>query len=101
MTRRVPHELTCSEMVRLVTEFLEDALSLEERTRFEQHLVFCKGCAEYLRQMRKTIEACSALREEERALPATGGARRAEHTEEGLSEKAREELLRVFRGICK
>jgi anti-sigma factor RsiW len=83
MTRRVPHELTCSEMVRLVTDFLEDALSLEERTRFEQHLVFCKGCAEYVRQMRKTIEASGALREE------------------GLSETARAELLRVFRGMCK
>jgi anti-sigma factor RsiW len=70
-------------MVRLVTDFLEDALSLEERTRFEQHLVFCKGCAEYVRQMRKTIEASSALREE------------------GLSGTAREQLLRVFRGICK
>ena len=83
MTRRLPHELTCSEMVRLVTEFLEDSLPVEERTRFEQHLVFCKGCAQYVRQMRKTIKVSSALREE------------------GLSEKAQEELLRMFRGMCK
>jgi len=75
--------LTCAEMVRLVTEFLEDAMTVEDRTRFEQHLVFCKGCAAYLRQMRKTVEASGALREE------------------GVSKEAEEELLRIFRGSCK
>ncbi|TMA17691.1 MAG: zf-HC2 domain-containing protein [Deltaproteobacteria bacterium] len=83
MTRRVPEELTCAEMVRLVTDFLEDALSLEDRTHFEQHLVFCKGCAAYVRQMRKTIEASSALKGE------------------GLSAEAQAELLRLFKGTCK
>jgi hypothetical protein len=82
MTRRVPHELTCAEVVRLVTEFLENAMTLEDRTRFEQHLVFCKGCTAYLRQMRKTIEI---------AGKAEG---------EGLSEEAQEQLLRAFRGSC-
>ena len=83
MTRRVPHELTCAEMVRLVTEFLEEAMTVEDRTRFEQHLVFCKGCAAYLRQMRKTVEASGKL------------------GEEGLSDEAQEALLRAFRGACK
>jgi anti-sigma factor RsiW len=83
MTRRVPDELTCTEMVRLVTEFLEDALPLEDRTRFEQHLVYCKGCAAYVRQMRKTVEASSGLQDT------------------GLSAEAEDELLRAFKGFCK
>jgi anti-sigma factor RsiW len=82
MTRRVPHELTCTEMVRVVTEFLEDAMTIEDRTRFEQHLVFCKGCAAYVRQMRKTVEAAGRL------------------APEGLSAEAQEQLLRAFREFC-
>jgi hypothetical protein len=83
MTRRMPREPTCAEMVRLVTEYLEDALPIEDRTRFEQHLVFCQGCAEYLRQMRTTIEASRTPRGEE------------------LSDETKERLLRAFRGLCK
>ena len=83
MTRRVPRELTCTEMVRLVTEYLEDALPLEDRTRFEQHLVYCKGCAAYVHQMRKTVAASSGLKDT------------------GLSAEAEDELLRVFKGFCK
>jgi anti-sigma factor RsiW len=54
MTRRLPQELTCAQMVELVTEYLDGALPLEDRTRFEQHLVFCRACARYLRQLRET-----------------------------------------------
>jgi anti-sigma factor RsiW len=54
MTRRLPRELTCSQMVELATEYLDGALPVEDRTRFEQHLVFCQACARYLRQLRET-----------------------------------------------
>ena len=44
MTARVPAELTCREIVELVTDYLEGRMPLPERTRFEQHLVYCNGC---------------------------------------------------------
>ena len=51
------HDLSCREVVELVTDYLEGALGDEERTRFEMHLVYCSGCARYLDQMRGTIAA--------------------------------------------
>jgi len=55
MTARIPDELACREMVQLVTDYLEGALPIEDRTLFEQHLVFCKGCVAYVRQMREML----------------------------------------------
>ena len=83
MTDRTPEELACVELVRLVTDFLEDKLSPQDRTRFQQHVAICKGCAAYLQQMQKTIEASSALKEE------------------GISAGAQAELLRLFKDFCK
>ena len=54
---RLDRELACQEVVELVTAYLEDALSPEDRERFEEHLVFCDGCQNYLEQMRDTIAA--------------------------------------------
>ena len=51
---RLDRELACQEVVELVTSYLEDALSAEDRERFEEHLVFCDGCDNYLEQMRQT-----------------------------------------------
>lgn len=53
--------LSCQELVELVTEYLEGALSAEERTRFEQHLDACEKCGVYLDQMRTTIELTGSL----------------------------------------
>ncbi|HZX64632.1 MAG TPA: zf-HC2 domain-containing protein [Myxococcales bacterium] len=83
MTRRVPGELSCAELVELVTDYLEGALSADEREQVEKHLAICKGCAEYVRQMRETIAASGALHREP------------------LSREAREKLLRAFRELCK
>jgi len=52
---RLDRELACQEVVELVTSYLDDALSAEDRERFEEHLVFCDGCQNYLAQMRETI----------------------------------------------
>jgi anti-sigma factor RsiW len=52
---RLDRELACQEVVELVTSYLDDALSAEDRERFEEHLVFCDGCQNYLAQMRATI----------------------------------------------
>ena len=52
---RLERELTCREIVELVTAYLEDALQPSDRERFEEHLVFCDGCGNYLEQMRQTV----------------------------------------------
>ena len=72
-------ELTCAELVEIVTDYLEDALPAAERVRFEQHLVMCGGCAIYLRQMEETVRLTGMLREED------------------LQPEAREALLDAFR----
>ena len=55
-------DLTCAELVELVTDYLEDALPAEERERFEEHLTICEGCLNYVDQMRTTIALTGRLR---------------------------------------
>ncbi len=64
MTTADAEQLSCRELVELVTDYLEGALALEERERFERHVHAenCSGCAEYLRQMRTTVELTGRLR---------------------------------------
>jgi len=80
MTARLPGEPTCRQIVELVTDYLEGRMTIEDRTRFEHHLVFCEGCRVYLEQMRQTIRASRAV------------------SEESFSPDSREELVRLFRG---
>jgi anti-sigma factor RsiW len=56
--------LSCSELVETITDYLEDAMSPEDRTRFESHLAICEGCRTYLEQMRDTIALTGRLNEE-------------------------------------
>ncbi|MGA2454879.1 MAG: zf-HC2 domain-containing protein [Solirubrobacteraceae bacterium] len=58
-------ELVCREMVELITDYLEGALSRSQRRRFEAHLAACENCTEYLEQMRATIRLTGHLREED------------------------------------
>jgi anti-sigma factor RsiW len=58
-------ELPCQELVELITDYLEGALSRSQRRRFEAHLAACENCTEYLRQMRATIRLTGSLREED------------------------------------
>jgi anti-sigma factor RsiW len=58
-----PADIPCNELVELVTEYLDGALSEADRVRFEQHLVICGGCAAHVDQMRVTREALGALRD--------------------------------------
>lgn len=73
-------ELTCQELVELVTAYLENALAPSERTRFEQHLDLCSGCDAYMEQIRETVRL-------------TG----KHATAETLSPAARDALLAQFR----
>lgn len=66
----IVNEMTCQELVELVTDYLEDALPASERVRFEDHLANCTGCRRYLEQMRQTIVVVGRLREDDVA-PAT------------------------------
>jgi anti-sigma factor RsiW len=63
----VEADLTCRELVELVTDYLEGVMPAAERARFEEHLVFCPGCVYYLDHMRKTIELAGELTEEQLA----------------------------------
>jgi anti-sigma factor RsiW len=71
--------MTCKELVELVTEYLEGALSPEERERFEAHLADCQGCTTYFDQMRQTITLVGSL------------------TEETIPTEASNQLLLIFR----
>lgn len=53
-------ELTCQELVELVTEYFEGALEPADRARFEAHVAGCPGCDAYLEQMRITLEVVGA-----------------------------------------
>jgi anti-sigma factor RsiW len=72
-------ELSCRELVRLITDYLEGTLSVRDRRRFDRHLRGCDGCTTYVEQMRQTIRLAGTL------------------TEQDISPAAREELLAVFR----
>lgn len=75
----VSQGLTCQELVELVTDYYEGALSPAERERFEQHAHACSGCHAYLEQMELTIHLTGKL------------------TEADLPPDASDELLRAFR----
>jgi anti-sigma factor RsiW len=75
-----PEEMSCRELVDVVTEYLEGTLPGEDRVRFEAHLETCPWCVNYLDQMRQTIQALGRL------------------PEESLSPRARRDLLAAFRG---
>ena len=64
-------DLSCQELVELVTEYFEHALPAAERVRFETHLAECDGCDAHLEQVRLTIRATGATAALERAPEVT------------------------------
>ena len=56
-------DLTCQEVVELVTDYLEGALSPEETALFEEHLALCDGCRWYVDQIRVTIATVGKIDE--------------------------------------
>ena len=73
-------EITCAELVQIITDHLEGTMQEAGRRRFEAHLLECPDCVNYLEQMRQTIAALGKLREE------------------SVAPDAREALLETFRG---
>ena len=72
-------DLTCQELVELVTDYLDGALDEGTTNVFDQHVALCSGCETYLTQMKETA---SLLGE----IPA-----------ETLSEEMQATLLAAFR----
>jgi anti-sigma factor RsiW len=79
-TANTYEELSCQELVELVTDYLEGALPSELHDRFERHIAHCSGCQAYLKQMRATIRVTGTL------------------TVESLTLDAESTLLDAFRG---
>jgi anti-sigma factor RsiW len=57
-------DLACIQVVELVTDYLEGALSASESRRLERHLETCPGCTEYLEQLRTIAGSLRGLTEE-------------------------------------
>ena len=73
--------IRCDEVVELITDYLEGSLDLATHAEFEAHLALCGACAEYLRQMRITLEVVGSV------------------SMDRLSERARNELIEAFRNV--
>jgi anti-sigma factor RsiW len=58
-------EMTCKELVELVTGYFEGSLRGRQRRRFEAHLAACDGCTRYVAQMQTTIRATGRLTEDQ------------------------------------
>ena len=63
-------QMTCAELVMLVTDYLEGALSWRERRRFRRHLKACPPCTGYLAQIKQVIDTIGELPEEKIPQPA-------------------------------
>ena len=48
-------DLSCQELVELVTDYFDGALPPAQRARFDAHVAECDACATYLEQMRTTL----------------------------------------------
>jgi anti-sigma factor RsiW len=75
-----PEEMSCRELVDVITDYLEGTMAPADRARFEAHLTECPYCANYLDQMRETVGALGGL------------------TEDSISPRTLDELLDAFRG---
>jgi anti-sigma factor RsiW len=61
--------LTCSEVVDLLTDYLEGTLSQPARARVDEHLATCPDCTAYVAQLRATIGLLGRLREDDVPQP--------------------------------
>lgn len=52
---------TCIELVEVVTEWMEGALSVAQREEVEEHLAICPDCIVYVDQLRTTTALAARL----------------------------------------
>jgi anti-sigma factor RsiW len=60
----VPGGISCREVVELVTDYLDGALSPQDVERMEAHLAACPPCVTYVEQIRTTRRLASAAEAE-------------------------------------
>jgi anti-sigma factor RsiW len=72
-------EMPCQELVEVITDYLDGALTATDRARFEAHLEECDACQDYVEQFRQTIALTGRVEPEE------------------LSPQTREQLITAFR----
>ena len=85
MTPPSDSAVACRELVELVTDYLDGALPLAERSRLEAHLSGCPACVVHVDQLRQLLQLARRLG---RGLD-----------ESALSPETRAELLAAFRGF--
>jgi anti-sigma factor RsiW len=71
--------MTCADINRLVTDYLDGTMPVVQRMRFAVHLALCSHCRRFVRQQRAAIAATGQL---------------ALHD---VPPEVRDELLHVFR----
>ena len=62
---RTVEPISCQEVVELVTDYLDGAMSPADVARFDHHLSLCEGCVFYVDQIRMTIAAVRRIGEED------------------------------------
>ena len=77
---KLENDITCAEVVELVTDYLEGGLTRVDRDRFEEHLAFCGSCLTYLDQMRETVSGLGEVEQDD------------------LSPQLQADLIAAFRG---
>jgi anti-sigma factor RsiW len=75
------HDIPCSQIVEMVTDYLEGALDPERARLFEEHLAECPSCDRYVEQIRITVAQVGTVKEPD------------------LSPAAWEELRAAFHGL--
>jgi MFS family permease len=65
-------QLACKQLVELVADYLDDALSPEVKAKFEEHIASCDGCTTYLRQTQQIIAELRDLSTERDSVRAPG-----------------------------
>jgi anti-sigma factor RsiW len=58
-------DLTCKELVEVITDYFDGAMRDADRARFERHLAECSGCTAVVSQFRTTIEVTGRLTEDQ------------------------------------
>jgi anti-sigma factor (TIGR02949 family) len=72
--------MPCQELVEVVTDYLDGALTEGDRDRFETHLAECEDCRTYLDQIRRTVALVGRV------------------DADALPDEIRDGLLAAFRG---
>jgi anti-sigma factor RsiW len=57
--------MDCNQLVQLVTAYLEGAMDVETRARFDMHMLECPPCGDYVEQFRSTIDTLRRMSDDD------------------------------------